>query len=198
MTDTVTYTDLVASTVASRITSLQGGYLGNRSGSVAALARLRRAAGKPAGSVLDILEYTYAEEFVGDPRDDEPTPAEIAAHLAMTLYAVHQQSQRQGMHRTGQRLGRSIRALIADRDGVKYVDHAVARRFAMLGTADSLDELAHHLRGLVQLMRAGAVPLDYRTLTADLLLWQRPGVRPLVRLRWGRDFHFAPKQIDNT
>jgi CRISPR system Cascade subunit CasB len=191
MTDTMTYTDTVKSVVDSKVSQLQRGYIANRSGDVAALARLRRAVGKPPGSVLDVLEFTYAPEFVGDPRNDAPTPAEVAAHMSMTLYAVHQQSQRQPMHRPGRRLGQAIRALIPEQGS--YVDHSVARRFAILGTADSLDELVHHLRGMVQLLRAGAVPLDYGLLAADLLSWQRSGPAA-VRLRWGRDFHRSAKQ----
>jgi CRISPR system Cascade subunit CasB len=190
MTETTTYVDLVKSTVDNRIGTLQSGYLRNQSASVAALARLRRGVGKPAGSVLDILEFTYATEFVGDPRDDAPTTAEVAAHLSITLYALHQQSQRERMHRSGHRLGLSIRALAPDKD---YLTHSVTRRFAMLGTADSLDELTHHLRGMVQLLRTTAVPLDYGLLAADLLQWQRPQRRASVRLRWGRDFHRTQK-----
>jgi CRISPR system Cascade subunit CasB len=192
MTDTTSYTDLVRSLVDKKITRLQNGYLANRSNDVAALARLRRGVGKPAGSVLDILEFTYDEEFVRDSRRDDPTPAEVSAHVCLTLFAVHQQSQRERMHRKGHRLGRSIRALIPDQGN--YVGHAVARRFAMLGTADSLDELVHHLRGMAQLMRAKSVALDYGMLAADLLRWQWPGSSARVRLGWGRDFHRSPKQ----
>lgn len=195
MTDTMSYTDLVQSLVDAKIARLQNGYVANRSTEVAALARLRRGVGKPAGSVLDILEFTYATEFVGDPRSDDPTPAEVAAHLCLTLYAVHQQSQKHPMHRRGHRLGRSIRALIPDGHS-NYVEHAVARRFAMLGTAHSLDELVHHLRGMVQLLRTNTVPLDYGLLAADLLRWQRPGGPAAVRLGWGRDFHRPPRQTD--
>jgi CRISPR system Cascade subunit CasB len=190
MTDTMSYTEHVASVVDSKIANLQRGYLADRSAAVAALARLRRGVGKPAGSVLDILEFTYAPEFVADPRDDAPTAAEVAAHLCLTLYAVHQQSQRQPMHRRGSehRLGRSIRALIPETI-TNYVEHSVARRFAILGTADSLDELTHHVRGMVQLLRAHDIPLDYQQLATDLLRWQRPDGPARVRLGWGRDFH---------
>lgn len=191
----MTYTDQVKSLVDAKIARLQNGYLANRSTDVAALARLRRGVGKPAGSVLDILEFTYAEEFVADPRLDEPTPAEVTAHLSLTLYAVHQQSQNKGMHRRTHRLGRSIRVLIPEGHR-SYVEHPVARRFAMLGTADSLDELTHHLRGMVQLLRTNTVPLDYGLLAADLLSWQRLDRRAGVRLRWGRDFHRSAQPTD--
>jgi CRISPR system Cascade subunit CasB len=197
MTDTMTYTDTVKSFVDGTVVRLQRGYLANLSRDVAALARLRRAVGKPAGSVLDILEFTYAPELAGDPRSDQPTRAEVAAHVSLTLYALHQQSQRRPVHQSGRRLGRAIRALIPEA-GTSYVDHSIARRFAILGTADSLDELVHHLRGMVQLLRAGDVPLDYGLLATDLLRWQRPGGPSAVRLGWGRDFHRSPKQTNNS
>lgn len=179
----------IATIVGARIGKLQRGYLGDRSDAVAALARLRRGAGKPAGSVLDIVEYTHAEEFVRGWDDDAPSYAENAAHVAMTLYAVHQQSQRKAMHVPGRRFGTAVRRLAPD----IRADGPVARRFAAVGTADSFIELSHHLRGLVQLMRTARVPLDYGQLASDLWRWQMPGRAPQVRLRWGRDFHFLLK-----
>ncbi|GLW89752.1 type I-E CRISPR-associated protein Cse2/CasB [Actinokineospora globicatena] len=177
--------------VSERVGKLQRGYLADRPASVAALARLRRAAGKPTGTMFDILEHTHAEEFVVGRPGDEPTYAENAAHTALTLYAVHQQSQRQGMHHYGWGLGRSTRALIPE--GTPRIESPVVRRFATLGTADSYSELTHHLRGVVQLLRAQQVRLDYGRLALDLLLWQMPEHTSHVRLRWGRDFHFPPK-----
>ncbi|CRK59252.1 CRISPR-associated protein, Cse2 family [Alloactinosynnema sp. L-07] len=171
-----------------RVRVLQEGYLSNRSAAVGALARLRRGLGKPAGSVLDILDHTHHPEFVLDPQSDEATPQERAAHLAMTLYALHQQAQTQRMHKAGRRFGQAVRALVA---GDLTPQDPVARRFAMIGTADSLDELTHHLRGMIQLLRTKQIPLDYGRLATDLLFWQFPSSAAGVRLRWGRDFHFS-------
>ncbi|MFI7122188.1 type I-E CRISPR-associated protein Cse2/CasB [Amycolatopsis sp. NPDC049868] len=187
MTETVARPGAVA---GARISALQQGYLSNRSDSVAALARLRRAVGKPPGSVFDVLDYTMAAEFVGDWRGDNPSWAEVAAHHAMTLYSVHQQSQRKPMHVRDRTLGTAVRRLIPESE--YKPTHAVARRFAMLGTADSLSELIHHLRGIVQLLRTASIPIDYGRLTEDLVTWQRDGGPERVRLRWGRDFHLPP------
>lgn len=176
----------IAAIVGQRISALQRGYLRDSSAAVAALARLRRAAGKPAGSVLDIVEHTHAEEFVRGWDDDAPSYAENAAHVAMTLYALHQQSQRVAMHVPGRPFGSAVRGLAPD----ARPDGPVARRFAALGTADSFAELSHHLRGLVQLMRSAGVRLDYGLLARDLWLWQLPDRAHRVRSRWGRDYHF--------
>jgi CRISPR system Cascade subunit CasB len=187
-------TNDIATIVGARVSALQRGYLKDRSDAVAALARLRRGAGKAAGSVLDIVEHTHAAEFVRGWDDDAPSYAENAAHVAMTLFAVHQQSQRQAVHVSGRRFGSAVRRLAPD----QRPDGPVMRRFAALGTADSFAELSHHLRGLVQLMRSSTVQLDYGQLARDLWLWQLPGRAPQVRLRWGRDFHFPTKDAEET
>jgi CRISPR type I-E-associated protein CasB/Cse2 len=177
----------VQDVVGRKIAGLQQGYRANQSAQVAALARLRRGLGKQPGELLDILEFTTAPELVGDWRSDDPNHAEIAAHHCLTLFAMHQQSQSQPMHHSGQRLGKALRKLIG-RDELKP-ENPVVRRFAMLGTADTLDEVVHHLRGLVQLLRANAIPLDYGLLARDLLAWQYPNGPARVRMGWGRDFY---------
>lgn len=184
----------VGTIVDERIDRLQRDALKNRSAAVAALARLRRAVGKPPGSLGDILEYTLAPEFVDPHAGDTATPQEIAAHVSMTLYAVHQQSQPVWMHRRGYGLGRSIRQLRRD-TGLGEPGSppdAVLRRFHALGTADSLEELVHHARGMVQLLRGQQIPLDYGVFADQLVRWQEGGGPAKVRLVWGRDFYRPP------
>jgi CRISPR system Cascade subunit CasB len=189
----------VGTVIHARIGVIQSRALKNQPSGVAALARLRRGVGKPPGAVQDILEYTLAPEFADRTDDDEPTPKERAAHISMTLYALHQQSQHLPMHRRGFGLGRSVRQLNGpDVDGPPS---AVRRRFNALGTADSLDELVHHARGMVQLLRAKAIPLDYALLADQLVRWQIPGGPDAVRRRWGRDFYrttTAPDESDTS
>lgn len=178
---------LVGGVVDERIRVLQEGVRKNLSSSVAALARLRRGVGKKPGSVNDILQYTLDDRLAPQGAGDDPTPAETAAHIALTLYAVHQQSLSEPMHRRGYGLGRSIRGLHPGE-----LDNAakpVLRRFQALGTADSLDELVHHARGMVQLLRNNQIPLDYGLLADQLARWQCPGGPEPVRLSWGRDFY---------
>ncbi|MFC6094386.1 type I-E CRISPR-associated protein Cse2/CasB [Saccharothrix lopnurensis] len=180
----------VGTEVHARVQPLQEGVLANRSAAVAGLARLRRGVGKPAGSVNEILQYTVSEKFAGPGAGDGPTPAETAAHVALTLYAVHQQSQRKRMHQRGWGLGRSVRMLHPQEFDANVPP--VLRRFQSLGTAQSIDELVHHLRGTVQLLRGQATPLDYALLADELVLWHRPGGASIVRLRWGRAFYRTP------
>ncbi|MEU4805069.1 type I-E CRISPR-associated protein Cse2/CasB [Actinosynnema sp. NPDC023587] len=186
----------VGAEVHARILPLQEGVLANRSDAVAGLARLRRGVGKPVGSVNEILQYTVSEKFAGPAAGDEPTPAETAAHVAMTLYAAHQQSQRKRMHQRGYGLGRAVRLLHPEDFGTLVPP--VLRRFQALGTAQSLEELVHHLRGMAQLLRNKGIPLDYALLADELTRWQRRGGPSIVRLRWGREFYRVPAPVDDA
>lgn len=171
--------------VDARIAPLQERYLANTSTGVADLAALRRALAGEPGSDPRIWALTVAGVASGADLGDDPTDEERAVHAAMTLYAVHQQSQRERMHRPGWGLGRSVRTL--GRRGGN--EDAVRRRFEALGTAATFAELLEHSRGLVRQLRSQAVALDYGQLADDLLALQSPTGGGAVRLRWGRDYH---------
>ncbi|MFC5996765.1 type I-E CRISPR-associated protein Cse2/CasB [Pseudonocardia hispaniensis] len=158
---------------------------------VAALARLRHGAGKAPGEVLDILEFTVSDTFAPGP-EDAPGPEEWAVHVALTLFAVHQQSRGERMHRRGRGLGTALRSLHTG--APTDIPDPLLRRFRMLGTANSFPELTHHLRGAVQLLRAAGVPLDYGRLADQLVTWQRFGP-DRVQLTWGREFYRTHRTI---
>jgi CRISPR system Cascade subunit CasB len=185
---------IVGTLVEGRVRQLQEGALSKRSASVAMLAHLRHAVGKQPGSVPDVWPVTLADELAGPDAGDGPTAGETAAHIALTLYAIHQQSSSKPMHRRGYGLGRSISEL---RPSESDTD-PVLRRFQAVGTADSLDELIHHTRGLVQLLRAAGIPLDYGLLADELFRWQQDGGASRVRLQWGRDFYRTPRHADDS
>lgn len=171
-----------------RLAQLQAQQLRQQPAARATLARLRRAVNKEPGSVPEVWEFTLG----GLPADsgfqgEEPVPPEHAAHIAMTLYAVHQQSRSKGMHQRGIGLGTALRRLAKG----SADDVAVTRRFQALGTAQSLDEFVYHARGLVGQLRAESIPLDYGLLADQLLLLQDERRVDGVRLRWGRDFYRA-------
>lgn len=179
--------------VDKRVSGLQSRFLHERRdpAAVAALARLRRGAGKQPGELLDILEFTVLDEPLY--RGDAVEQLELAVHVAMTLFAVHQQSRGEPMHQRGRGLGTALRALHTG--DPEAIPEPLVRRFRTLGTASSFAELAYHLRGAVQLLRAGtfrpprrAVPLDYGRLADQLVTWQREGPSR-VQLTWGREFY---------
>jgi CRISPR system Cascade subunit CasB len=182
--------------VASTVAGLQAAHLARVPSAGAALARLRRAATAAPGSDPDVWAYTV-QPLADNPRatallgrSDTPSAHERAAHVAVTLYAVHQQGRPQAMHRTeGGSVGQAVGALQrADRraggDGT-----AILRRFSALATASSWAETVHHLRSLVTQLRAEGVPLDYGRLADDLARLADPRRSKEVRLAWGRDLY---------
>lgn len=184
----------LATFVSSRVEPLQAEYLrDNRTGRAdSRLARLRRAVTTAPGEDPAVWELTLdGVPFAS--RTDEPSPSERAVHTALTLYAVHQQSQRVRVHQRGWSLGRAVRALVASRDALGDAERegAVRRRFDALISATSYDEIAYQLRGLVQQFRSAdpPIPLDYGRLAEDLDALQSRQRAPGVLLRWGRDYH---------
>ena len=183
---------LVGTTVSEHITVLQNGYLNDRSDAVATLARLRRGIGKPANATPELWGLTgteplYTRHDDGALSEQQILRAEGAAHAALTLWALHQQSQRpHRMHVPGGlELGAAVRRLMPGPD----LDEPTRKRFVRAGTASSLTILAQRLRELVLLLRGEAIPLDYGLLAQQLYRWQQPGGPEQVRRSWGRSFH---------
>lgn len=160
----------------------------------AELAQLRHAVGREPGADPNTWQLTLEglpRQYTG--RDDEVSNEERAVHAAMTLYAVHQQSRGERMHRRGPSFGRAASALARSGN-----EAAVLRRFQALATADSLAEMLHHSRGLITQFRSHGVPLDYGRFCVDLVKMQRPATADRVRLAWGRDYYFTPAEADDT
>ena len=158
----------------------------------AALANLRRGVGKKPGELPELWG-----EFLADMPEDmfgksEPSAAEYAVYTALTLFALHQQGHElpsDAMHHDGVSLGQAAaRLIVGEADAESAFDH-VRRRFNMTALSTDIDEFAHHLRGLVQLLRAKAVPLDYARLAGEIYLYQNIDLRSDIRLNWGRDLY---------
>lgn len=154
----------------------------------AALARLRRGIGYKPGELpelwgeflLEMPEGLYGHGM-------EISRAEWAIYTALTTFALHQQGkdrQAEPMHREGISLGAAANRLIEKEDDRERI----ARRFYPAATASDMTELSNHLRGLVSLLRASNIPMDYGRLAADLWLFQSPEFADSVKLRWGEDF----------
>lgn len=221
------------------IGQLQGGYRQDAPWAVAAVARLRREAGREAHVSPTAWGLQHLEKLA-DLRDERATydlevrtpgtvdPANLsskryvarqvqelredtAVHLAVTLWALHQQSLRdEAMHQPGWTLGRSVRRLAHGARGtcnapaiddaekgdsgqtnsaVEEASEAIRRRFVRVGTASDSAVLATRLRELVLLLRSARIPLDYALLADQLLQWQNENQRDTVLRTWGRDFH---------
>ncbi|MEU1993549.1 type I-E CRISPR-associated protein Cse2/CasB [Nocardia gamkensis] len=176
-----------------RLKRLQEDYLRGSSSARADLAKLRRGLGKPAGVIPEIWELTIAlvpASLQADQFDDDtPTVAEQAAHSVLTLFAAHQQSMPVAAHVPEVSFGAAV-ALLAQHDG-RSAD-AVARRFMAVATAQSIDEVLVHVRGLVTQLRSARHGFDYARLADDITDLLTPGRAQRVRRAWGREFYRAP------
>ena len=159
----------------------------------AELAALRRGLGREPGEVPAMWPfYTQANDR------GELTPEYAAEHAALSLYGLHQQSQRDSMHRDGVSIGKAVavlrrrwggRSAQVQEDKVDWTRvHPIDRRFAAAATATSFSELVLHLRGLVTQLRGISQPLDYTQLYEDLLAWHSPVGATRVRRRWGMEY----------
>lgn len=165
--------------------------------SKATLAKLRRTAGKTLGESPEAWEAILSgmpDEFSGF--NGRVSYAEQALHTALTFYALHKQGSDTSMHEEeGLSFGGGIVKLHNANDKNRP---GIQRRFDAVITAKDMDELSHHARGLIQLMRASDIPvkLDYVRLAVELFRYQFPDLRDEVRLRWGEDFYKNKKTED--
>lgn len=166
----------------------------------AELAKLRRGIGHAPGELPDLwggLLQGMPASFYGT---NGPSHEEWAVYLALTLYALHQQSNDTVcMSQLGCTLGRAVRRLAEQTvaSGPDWTESSILRRFNALATAEEITEISHHLRGMIQLLRAAkpdSIPLDYPRLAVDLygLQCDAPQLAQLpanIRLRWGQDLY---------
>jgi CRISPR system Cascade subunit CasB len=165
---------------------------------VAALAHLREARSREPGTVPSVWALTM-EGAPGSPRGDDATAEERAIHVAMTAFAAHQQSRSEPMHRYGgPTLGMAVGQLERRRPHNDQGLSPMRRRFNAVVTATSFDEVTHHLRSIVSLLRSESIPLDYARFADDLVLLQLPARADSVLRRWARDLYRLDKSIDDN
>ena len=160
----------------------------------AELAKLRRGVGHRPGELPELWGSFLLGMPEGFQGNNGPTAAEWAVYLALTLYALHQQGEENvSMNEKGCTLGRAVRQLAQNSAAAAqdWTESSVLRRFNALATADSMPEVSHYLRGMVQLFRGNEpkLKLDYPRLAVELYRFQLPDQAANVRLQWGRDLY---------
>lgn len=163
------------------------------------LAQLRRGVGKHPGSLPGLWGITLdglPNALLSTDWQGVPTYGEWSVHTAITLFALHQQGhdyKTKFMSRDGEKFGMAIRKLAPSDDDLPRIK----RRFDAVITADSIEEVSQHLRGLVQLLKSKSIPLDYPELAQDLYWFQIQKARDNVRLKWGQDFYCTYKKEES-
>lgn len=192
---------------ASRIATLQEGYLANQPAAVRSLAELRRTDPAKPGSNPQVWAATLGHlpdvlTHLGGRTTDEPTPSERALHAALVLFALHAQSQRAAVHAQpadgdrsisfGAAVGRLARARAQDEE----MDASTVRRLQRAALATTIPGRLEHLQALVRLMRGENPPIafDYGQFAVDLReLFDPYRDTNRVLVRWARDLHARPK-----
>lgn len=156
--------------------------------SKAELANLRRGIGKKPGEIPQLwgsFLLELPEKLMS--KTGEPSKAEWAVYIALTMYAMHQQGNSESVHKSGYEysLGRSVKKLVKSEDD----EARIRRRFEVMALSGDMAELSHHLRCIIQLLKTdNSIKLDYADLAKDIYLFQFEDKADRVRLKWGQDY----------
>ena len=128
-----------------------------------------------------LLEPPLTDDELG--RGDTPSPSELAAYNALTLFAQHMQSATKPVHTTECSFARACGRLqtLSESNSIKP-------RFDAMQSARDEASRVLHLRSLVTLLRSKELAFDYGSFARDLRSLQYPSRRDGVLLRWGRDY----------
>lgn len=188
-------TQLISSYVGRKASFLQELYTQRNSAALGQLAAMRQA-GITAGDdprAWNLLFDGMPPELLG--RGIEPSYAEQAIQAAFYLFAHHQQSMTEPMHRKGVPFGMAVGMLAKARSDDGGLHETTLQRFQGAAMAQTHAARVKLLRQLTAMMRAQKSPtigLDYGALAADLFRLQFPSQAPQVRLAWGRQLHRLP------
>ena len=114
----------------------------------AMLANLRRGIGKTPGELPELWGAFLNEmpsELYGN--SGMPSEGEWAVYIALTLFALHQQGNAEPVHCEKVSLGTAAARLMNEK--TEEERGRILRRFGPVVTAKSMQELSHHLRGLI-------------------------------------------------
>lgn len=153
-----------------------------------ALQALRRGAHAEPGSAPEMWPY-YTRLTKGG----KLTTSLRTEHVCLVTYGFHQQSISYSAHQPAVSFGRALNAL---RNAGAHSESAIDAHVQQLASAQQAAELAHHLRAIVQLMRATKKPIgfNYTQLFHDLVSLQQESQAGRVRRRWGSAYYFIDDQ----
>ena len=155
------------------------------SGGRAALAN-RRGIGKKPGEMPELWDVFFnkmSPELFS--KSNEPSMAEWAIYISMTMFALHQQGSTEAVHCEGRSLGSAAADLMEEKTDENR--ERIMRRFGPVVTAKDMPELSHHIRGLVPLttLRFGVRADKEDVLLKDFHTVQVPGEKhPEVSYRY--------------
>lgn len=167
----------------------------------AELAELRRGVGRVPGELPELfgtLLDELPEELYGE--NGEPSRAEWAIYIALTMFALHQQGHSiatECMYADTMHFGKAVRQLSPMNDDSNEELNRIRARFNTIATSSDIRELSNHLRGMIRLLSGAGIPLDYVSLAWDLFEYTSTATVSRVRLRWGQDFYHTTNNDKN-
>lgn len=158
----------------------------------ATMANIRNSVNRPLTESTDLLALLFRympEDFLST--DGKISDEERAVITTIQLYAIHQQSKTESVlleenSEKWKNLGYSLRYLRKDGDSV-----AVDRRFNSMVTSTTFQELSHHLRQMIKLLKSKTdAKVDYPRLSRDLYRYLR-GYGEEVKFSWASRYYFV-------
>lgn len=150
------------------------------------LAKLRHGIGKMPGEMPELWDVFFnkmSPELFS--KSNEPSMAEWAIYISLTMFALHQQGSTEAVHCEGRSLGSAAADLMEEKTDENR--ERIMRRFGPVVTAKDMPELSHHIRGLVPLttLRFGVRADKEDVLLKDFHTVQVPGEKhPEVSYRY--------------
>ncbi len=163
--------------------------------SKARMAQLRRGIGKKPGENPEIwgsFLIDLPEQFMSN--TIEPSKAEWAIYIALTMYALHQQGHSESVNRQGYEyfLGQAVGKLVKNTDDLERIQ----KRFSVMALSSNMTELSYYLRCIIRLLSDENICLDYAELAKELFLFQLDNRADGIRLKWGQDFYRRVNHIN--
>lgn len=191
--------DLVYNYVASKIEYIRS--ISDTGAGRGIMANLRHGIGKKAGELPELWGMIFDGIPVELMGHREASNAEWAVYTALTLYALHQQGNDTYINQKGISVGCAAAHLVKNEEDTERI----LKRLHLVVTSVSQEDLAYHMRGLIQLLKREkeSIALDYARLAKELYLFYNQEKAETIKLSWGRDFYKArynssEKENDNN
>ena len=169
----------------------------------AIFANIRNSINKDSSVNMDALAFVFQnipEEFLGFNKN--LNDYEKAILTSVQMYALHQQAKADSVlkldYKEGERrqnLGDALATMRKNEDDSKAID----RRFNAMITSSNFEELSHHLRQMIKLLKAKSdAKVDYASLAYDLY-WFLKNQREGLKIKWSRSYYkFNKKEGENN
>ena len=183
----------VTGRILGRLEAIRGESIGK-----ATLANLRNSIGRPLSETIDVWPTVFEQmpkNFLS--RSGELTDEEQAILTTLQMYALHQQGQNDNVNKISEKgewdnIGISLKALRLGED-----TRAIDRRFNTMITSTTFEEITHHLRQLIRLLKAkkSDEKVNYARLANDLY-WYLRNQEENVRISWAKAYYSKRENIE--